>query len=75
MPDHHYYVHILANTQKRLYTGVTNDLQTRTRQHKAATNPTSFTARYNITQLVCFEHFQNIETAIARETEIKSGTA
>jgi putative endonuclease len=43
----------------------------RVKQHKAAVNPGSFTARYGIDRLVYFERFQYIQDAIRRETEIK----
>jgi len=71
MRDHEYSVYILANTFHRLYTGVTNDLMVRVKQHKAAKSPGSFTAGYGIDRLVYFERFQCIQDAIARETEIK----
>jgi putative endonuclease len=71
MRDHEYYVYILANTFHRLYTGVTNGLMLRVKQHKGAKNPSSFTARYGIDRLVYFERFQYIQDAIRRETEIK----
>jgi len=71
MRDHEYYVYILANTFHRLYTGVTNSLMVRVKQHKGAKNPSSFTARYGIDRLVYFERFQYIQDAIRRETEIK----
>ena len=71
MRDHEYYVYILANTFHRLYTGVTNGLAVRVKQHKAAKAPASFTARYGINRLVYFERFQYIQDAIRRETEIK----
>ncbi len=67
MPDHHYYVYILSSTYKHLYTGVTNHLQSRIHQHKAKANPDSFTARYNIHDLVHSEHFTDIRQAINRE--------
>ena len=34
----------------------------------------SFTARYKVNRLVCFEHFSDIDQAIARGKEIKSMT-
>jgi putative endonuclease len=43
----------------------------RVNQHKAAKDPSSFTARYGINRLVYFERFQYIQDAIRRETEIK----
>lgn len=54
-----------------MYTGVTNDLKRRLREHKDKTNPNSFTARYHVEFLVYYEHFTWIQLAIAREKEIK----
>ena len=71
MREHCYYVYILANTFHRLYTGVTNDLEVRVRQHKDKVHPESFAARYGIDKLVYFERFQLIDAAIAREKQIK----
>jgi putative endonuclease len=71
MREHCYYVYILANTFHRLYTGVTNDLEVRVRQHKDKAQPEAFTARYGIDRLVYFERFQSVNDAIARETVIK----
>ncbi|HEU5340830.1 GIY-YIG nuclease family protein [Edaphobacter sp.] len=65
------YVYILANHQRRLYIGVTTRLDGRINDHKAATDPSSFTARYKINKLVYYETFGDINLAIARETEIK----
>jgi len=71
MREHEYYVYILANTFHRLYTGVTNSLMVRVKQHKEAKDPRSFTARYRIHRLVYFQRFQYIQDAIRRETELK----
>jgi putative endonuclease len=71
MREHCYYVYILANTFHRLYTGVTNDLEVRVRQHKEKIHPESFAARYGIDRLVYFERFQYVGDAIARETVTK----
>jgi putative endonuclease len=65
------YVYILANGYKRLYTGVTSSLAHRVREHKERVHPESFTARYNINQLVYYECHESISRAIAREKEIK----
>ena len=67
MCDHEYYVYILANTFHRLYIGVTNGLAVRVKQHKAAKDSGSFTARYGIDRLVYFERFQYVQEAIGRE--------
>jgi putative endonuclease len=66
------YVYILASKGKRLYVGVTAQLQIRVSQHRARKDPKSFTARYNIDQLVYYEAFASIGEAIARESTIKS---
>ncbi len=70
-----YYVYILTNTQNTvLYTGVTNNLEKRITEHKAKIYSNSFTARYNIHKLVYFETTTDIESAIAREKQIKAGS-
>lgn len=69
---YNFYVYILTNRNKTvLYTGVTNDLKRRLKEHKEKRNPKSFTARYNVEFLVYYEHFGWIQLAIAREKEIK----
>ena len=65
-----YYVYIVANISKTLYTGVTNDLTRRIFEHKRKLLP-GFTSRYNINELVYFEETSNIHSALAREKEIK----
>jgi len=70
---HNYYVYILTNKARTvLYTGVTNNLKERLYFHKNPL-PTSraFTTKYKVYYLIYFEHFQDIETAIAREKQIK----
>jgi len=70
--QHNYFVYILTNTNKTvLYTGVTNDLQRRVNEHVNATDPKSFTSKYNCTYLVYYERFQRIEHAIEQEKRIK----
>jgi putative endonuclease len=59
-----YYVYIVANISKTLYTGVTNDLTRRIFEHKRKLLP-SFTSRYNINELVYFEETSNIHSALA----------
>ncbi len=65
-----YYVYIMANHSRTLYTGVTNDLERRVYQHKRGLIP-GFTSKYNIDRLVYFETGRSIRGAIAREKEIK----
>lgn len=67
-----FYVYILTNKNRTvLYTGVTNNLHQRLFQHKNKTNPTGFTAKYNIEFLIYYEKFGWIQQAIEREKEIK----
>ncbi|MBT8764140.1 GIY-YIG nuclease family protein [Desulfohalobiaceae bacterium Ax17] len=57
-----------------LYTGICNDLQRRVCEHKNKVKPNSFTARYSINKLVYYEFYEDINLAIAREKQIKSGS-
>ena len=65
-----YYVYIMANRSRTLYTGVTNDLHRRVYEHKHRLVP-GFTQRYNITQLVYYEETPDVKSATARERQIK----
>ena len=65
-----YYVYIMTNHSKTLYTGVTNDLQRRVFEHKNK-QVSGFTSRYNITKLVYFEISSSSYDAIRREKQIK----
>jgi len=65
-----YYVYIMANHSRTLYTGVTNNLLRRVMEHKKKELP-GFTQKYNITQLVFYEETDDINAAIAREKQIK----
>ena len=68
-----YYVYILTNNSKTLYTGVTNDLERRVYEHKNTLVP-GFTLQYNISRLVFFEVTPDVRSAITREKQIKSWT-
>jgi putative endonuclease len=65
-----YWVYILSNKSKMLYTGVTNNLMNRVYQHRKKLIP-GFTKRYNVTTLVYFETTHDIRAAIRREKQIK----
>lgn len=71
MPIHIYYVYILTNTHHTvLYTGVTNDLERRCFEHRQK-RVKGFTQKYNVDKLIFFEQFDSIDSAIAREKQIK----
>jgi len=65
-----YYVYIMTNKSKILYTGVTNNLEHRVYSHKNKLIE-GFTKKYKITKLVYFETTNNVESAITREKQIK----
>ena len=65
-----YYVYIMTNRSRTLYTGVTNDLARRVYAHKHKLFP-GFTNKYNINRLVYYEEFPDIREAITREKQIK----
>jgi putative endonuclease len=66
----HYYVYMLSNQFRTLYTGVTNNLERRIFEHKHHLVE-GFTSKYNITRLVYFEETSDVYAAIAREKQIK----
>jgi putative endonuclease len=65
-----YYVYIVTNRSRTLYTGVTNNLVRRAWQHKKKLLP-GFTRAYNIDRLVYYESFGDMRAAIQREKQIK----
>ena len=65
-----YYVYIMTNRSRTLYTGVTSDLMKRVHQHKQKRVP-GFTSKYNIQYLVYYESTSSIYAAIEREKQIK----
>jgi putative endonuclease len=71
MGARNYYVYILASRiGGTLYIGVTNDLVRRVGQHKLKIAE-SFTKKHEVTRLVYFEIFDQIEHAIQREKRLK----
>jgi putative endonuclease len=65
-----YYVYIMSSPSRTLYTGVTNDLERRVREHKSGA-VSGFTKRYRINRLVYFQETNDIGEAIAAEKQIK----
>ncbi len=65
-----YCVYILASRSRVLYTGVTNDLARRVKEHKQGLIP-GFAQKYRVMRLVYFEQFGDIRDAITREKQIK----
>jgi putative endonuclease len=65
-----FYVYILTNRSRTLYTGVTGDLKRRVWEHKTGVHE-GFTKRYKIDRLVYYEIYKYVNNAIAREKQIK----
>ena len=65
-----YFVYIMSNGSKTLYTGVTNSLVRRVREHKSGTC-SCFASKYKLDRLVYFEQFEDVRNAIERERVIK----
>jgi putative endonuclease len=68
-----YFVYIMTNHARTLYTDVTNDLDRRVREHKVQ-SAHRFTKKYHMTQLVGFEDFYDIDQALLAEKRIKGWT-
>ena len=67
-----YYIYILSNKYNNvLYIGVTNNLIRRIYEHKNRLVE-GFTEKYNVDKLVYFENISDINTAIAREKQLKN---
>lgn len=65
------YVYIVSNVKRTvLYIGVTSNLASRSHEHKYLEG-SSFTKKYNCTDLIYFEVFETIEEAIRREKQMK----
>ena len=69
--ERQYYVYILASRiGGTLYIGVTNDLVRRVYEHREKL-VAGFTKDYNVSRLVYFEVYGDVENAIVREKRLK----
>jgi len=67
----HYYVYILASRRNgTIYVGVTSDLVNRVYEHKSDLVD-GFTKTYAVHTLVYYETVDDVDSAIAREKQIK----
>lgn len=71
MKNRTYYVYILRNYTGNFYIGITNNLQRRLWEHQQKLVK-GFTNRYNIDKLIYYEQYQDPETAILREKQLKN---
>jgi len=68
-----YFIYILASQARgTLYIGVSNSLERRYFEHMSGVSEKSFTNRYAVKRLVYFEEAHDVETAIAREKQLKN---
>lgn len=68
------YVYIVSNKNRTVYyIGVTSNLYARVYEHRNGKGST-FTNRYNCTDLIYYKFFDHIESAIEREKQIKNGS-
>ncbi|MFA6532570.1 MAG: GIY-YIG nuclease family protein [Patescibacteria group bacterium] len=67
-----YYVYIIANKFNSVYyIGVTNNLKRRMYEHKNKLID-GFSKKYNLTKLIYFEDYNDIDSAIRREKQLKN---
>ena len=66
-----YYVYILSSRSKVLYIGVTNDLIKRVWEHQQELVE-GFSKKYKVKSLVYYEMTSDVESAIAREKQLKN---
>jgi len=65
-----YYVYIMTSPSGTLYTGMTSNLVRRVYEHKQRLVD-GFTKKYNVTRLAYYEQTSDVQTALAREKEMK----
>ena len=70
----YYCVYIITNAVNTvLYTGVTGNIVARIYYHKNKA-ASSFSSKYNLSKLVYYEIYEDVNAAIAREKQIKAGS-
>jgi putative endonuclease len=68
------YIYLITNKHDTvIYTGVTSNLLKRVYEHREGL-VNGFTKKYNVKKLVYYEIADDIESAIAREKQIKAGS-
>ncbi len=67
-----YYIYILTNKYNTtFYIGITNSIEKRTWEHKNK-KAESFSKKYNLSKLVYFEVYEDVNEAIQREKQLKN---
>ena len=65
-----YFVYLLECEDKSLYTGITNDLERRLKEHKSGSGG-HYTSSHGAVKIVHTEKFKTRSGALKREAEIK----
>ncbi len=69
--ENQYYIYLLTNSDgSRIYTGITNDLKRRVRQHRSGQGG-RYTRAFQVSRLVYFETCEGRDRALKRELQIK----
>ncbi len=66
-----YYVYILKCSDNSFYTGITNNLERRLKEHKAGYNKTCYTFRRRTLKLQFHQEFNDVLQAIRFEKQVK----
>lgn len=75
MKGQQFFVYIMSNPRRTVYyTGMTNSLERRYIEHVWKQHNISFTARYNVIDLLYFEEYTSSLDTIKREKQIKGWT-
>jgi len=70
-----YYIYIIKCTDGLLYTGFTNDITRRFKEHQEGKNKNSFTYKRRPLELIFYQEFNDVEQAIYFEKKIKKWSA
>ena len=69
--DYDFWVYIVTNCNHSvLYIGITNSLSRRVLEHRQGTGA-NFPAAYRCNKLIYYEHYTQVDEAIARENQLK----
>ncbi|MBU0540746.1 GIY-YIG nuclease family protein [Patescibacteria group bacterium] len=71
MPQHEYFVYIMASSTGTLYVGVTSNLEKRVVEHQQGLIE-GFTKKYGCNKLIYFEQTSDVRSALEREKQIKN---
>src|SRR4051812_47390684 len=67
--EYRFFVYIMSSKSRVIYTGMTNDLVGRVREHKLR-KVKGFTKNYKVTRLVYFETLKYADKCIDREKQV-----